>query len=61
MYEGSVKVEVKNNILGFVISCQLTRGVALDKYIVYKTYLEVKLLLSSPTRVTIMNKISILF
>lgn len=37
VYEDSVNAEVKNNILGVVISCQLTRGVALGKCVVHKT------------------------
>ena len=37
VYADSVNVEVKNNIMGFLMSCQLTREVALDKCAVHKT------------------------
>lgn len=36
VYEDSVNAEVKNNTLGILISCQLTRGVALGKCAVHK-------------------------
>lgn len=37
VYEDSVNLEENNNILGFLIGCQLTRGVALDKCAAHKT------------------------
>lgn len=57
----SVNVEVKNDVLGFLTSCQLITGVALDKCAMYKTLFKMKLLLSCPTGLIIMNMVAILF
>lgn len=61
VYEDSVNVEVKNHVLGFLTSCQLTTGVALNKCAMCKTLFEMKLLLGCPTGLIIMNMIAILF
>lgn len=55
VYEDSANVEVKKDILGFLISCQLTWGVVFDKCAVLKTYFKMKLLLSYPAKVDITN------
>lgn len=61
MYEDSVNVEVRNDVLGFQTSRQLTTGVALDKCAMCRTLFKMKLLLGCPTGLIIMNMVAILF
>lgn len=59
VYEDSVNVEVKDDVLGFLTSCQLITGLALDKCAMCKTLFKMKLLLGCPTGLIIMYMVDI--